>query len=161
MGALVFGPWSATPTYWASWDIYLGAMSPEEGSGICVLPLPSPPHTPTYQLLKSGGKSRSSLTPGQELDKVCGWATDGHLQKRTLGARSCPGLGTRWAWGQVLKICLEAQQIGDVFSLCCLSILTGNCFCPQRNPQLKMSVGGQRVMAMVGSEPLFPSMGQW
>lgn len=71
------------------------------------------------------------------------------------------GLGTRWAWGQVLEICLEAQQIGQVLSLCCLSILIGNGFCPQQDPELKMSLGEQRVMAMVGPKSLLPSTGQW
>lgn len=54
---------------------------------------------------------------------------------------------------------MAAQQTKDVFSLCFLSILTGNCFRPQEKPPLKMSLCGQGVVAAVGPESLLPSMG--
>lgn len=58
--------------------------------------LSPPPHTPTYQLLKSRGKSRSSLTPGQELDKSVWLGYRWPPAKADAGSKELP-----WAWHQV------------------------------------------------------------
>lgn len=87
---------------------------------------------------------------------VCGLATEGHLQTLTLGARSCPWLGTRRA-----RYSRSARTHGRLamFCQCFLLIRIGNCFCSQENPQLTMSLGGQRVMAMVELQSPLPSYG--
>lgn len=135
-------------------------MSPGEGS-ICVSSfLPLPP--PISKLLKSRGKSLTpwggaqGLVCNSCLTNVCGLATEGHLQKLTLGARSCMRLSTRrtrhsrsaWKHGRLAMFCL-----------CLLLILIGNCFCSQEDPQVTMSLGGQRVTAVVEPLSLLPSKG--
>lgn len=158
---LVFGPWSATPTYWASWDIYLGAMSPEEGSGICVLPLPSPTHTLTNQLLKSRGKSRSSLTPGQEPDKSVWLGYRWPPAKADSGSKELP-----WAWHQVGLGPGTQHLLGSTADWRCIQSLPPvhpywQLLLPPTESSTENECGWTAGHGYGGPEPLLPSTGQW